>query len=352
VLRSVAVPVLEPVPAFELGVACEVFGLARPGTGLPRYDFAVCAEHIAPVPTTSGFAVQASHGFERLAAADLILVLGAAPPTPEPPEALLQQLQHAVQRGATVASVCTGAFVLAAAGLLDGRRATTHWMHAPLLARLYPQVTIEADQLYVEDGPVLTSAGSAAAIDLCLHLIRREHGAEIANDVARQMVVPPHRSGGQSQYIEMPLPQPAHSGDLAGTLEWAQQHLDQPITVEILAAHASMSPRTFARRFRQQTGTTPGAWLNLHRLILAERLLECGNQTIASIAARSGFGSTDTLRRHFARARRTTPEQYRQAFRLTGQEPPDLADGRRDSGAGRGGYSRVAMARKRQSASS
>jgi transcriptional regulator GlxA family with amidase domain len=242
VLRNVAVPALAPVPAFELGVACEAFGLDRSSMGLPRYEFAVCAEHSALVPTTSGFAVAASHGLERLSAADLILVLGSAPPAPEPPAALIRQLQQAVQRGATVASMCTGAFVLAAAGLLDGRRATTHWMHAPLLARLYPQVMVEADRLYIDDGLVLTSAGSAAAIDLCLHLIRREHGAETANSVARQMVVPPHRDGGQSQYIEMPLPEPEHSDDLAETLEWAQRHLDQPITVELLAARAAMSP--------------------------------------------------------------------------------------------------------------
>jgi transcriptional regulator GlxA family with amidase domain len=320
VLRNVAVPVIAPVPTFELGVACEAFGLDRSPAGLPSYDFAVCAEHTGPIPTTSGFAVTASHGLERLAAADLILVLGAAPPTPAPPAALIRQLRQAVQRGATVASMCTGAFVLAAARLLDGRRAATHWMHAPLLARLYPQVMVEADRLYVEDGPVLTSAGSAAAIDLCLHLIRRAHGAETANSVARQMVVPAHRDGGQSQYVEMPLPEPEHAGDLGETLEWAQQHLDQPITVDLLAARAAMSPRTFARRFRQQTGTTPGWWLSRHRLMLAERLLERGNQTIASIAARSGFGSADTLRRHFARARGTTPEQYRRAFRLTAQQ--------------------------------
>jgi transcriptional regulator GlxA family with amidase domain len=246
VLHNVAVPVQAPVPAFELGVACEMFGLDRSAAGLPSYDFAVCADHLAPVPTTSGFAVSATHGLDRLAAADLIIVLGAAPPAPPPSPVLVSQLRDAVSRGATVASVCTGAFMLAAAGLLDGRRATTHWMHAPLLARLYPQVTVEADRLYVEDGPVLTSAGSAAAIDLCLHLIRREHGAEVANSVARQVVAPPHRGGGQSQYIEMAVTEPAHGDDLAETLAWAQQHLDQPLTVELLAARAAMSPRTFA----------------------------------------------------------------------------------------------------------
>ena len=317
-LRSVAVTVSAPVPAFELGLVCEAFGLDRTRLGLPGYHFAVCADRIEPFLTTSGFAVTPSHGLDRLATADLIIVLGAEPPAAPPSAALSGRLHEAVRRGATVASMCTGAFVLAATGLLDGRLATTHWAHAPLLARQYPRVTVEPDRLYTEDGPVLTSAGSAAGIDLCLHLIRREHGAEIANSVARQMVVPPHRSGGQSQYIEMTIPETGHPDDLAAPLRWAQQHLDQPITVDILAARAAMSPRTFARRFRQQMGTTPGSWLNLQRLMLAERLLERGDQTIASVSARSGFGSPDTLRRHFARARGTTPEQYRRAFRTSG----------------------------------
>jgi AraC family transcriptional activator FtrA len=316
-LRNVAVPVLAPVPAFELGVVCEAFGLDRTPPGLPAYDFAVCGEQVTPVPTTSGFAVLPGHDLSRLADADLIIVLGAAPPTPPPPAALVRQLRDAVARGATIASACTGAFVLAAAGLLDGRRATTHWLHAPLLASLYPQLTVEADQLYIEDGPIVTSAGSAAAIDLCLHLMRREHGAEITNRIARHMVVPPHRDGGQSQYIEMPVPEPATADELAGVLQWALRHLDQPLTVDTLAARASMSPRTFARRFRQRTGATPASWVNRQRVLLAARLLERGNDTIASVSTRSGFGSPDTLRRHFIQARGVTPDQYRRAFRLT-----------------------------------
>jgi AraC family transcriptional activator FtrA len=317
-LRNVAVAVSAPVPAFELGVACEAFGLDRSDLGLPAYDFALCAEQAGPLLTTSGFAVTPSHGLDRLADADLILVLGASPPTPPPPAALLAELRRAADRGATVASACTGAFVLAAAGLLDGRRAVTHWMHAARLARSYPAVTVETDQLYVEDGPVVTSAGAAAAIDLCLHLIRREHGAGIANGVARQMVVPPHRAGGQSQYIEVAVPEPRAARELAETLEWAQRHLGQPLSVEDLAARALMSPRTFARRFRQQTGTTPRSWLSQQRVLLAERMLERGTEPIATIAVRSGFGSPDTLRRHFHRARGVTPEHYRQAFRRPG----------------------------------
>jgi AraC family transcriptional activator FtrA len=326
VLRNIAVPVLAPVPAFELGVVCEAFGLDRTPPGLPGYDFAVCGEQVTPVPTTSGFAVLPSHDLSRLADADLIIVLGAAPPTPPPPAALVRQLQDAMTRGATVASACTGAFVLAAAGLLDGRRATTHWLYAPLLASRYPQLTVEADQLYIEDGPIVTSAGSAAVIDLCLHLMRREHGAEITNRIARHMVVPPHRDGGQSQYIEMPVPEPDTADELAGVLQWALRHLDQPLTVDALAARASMSPRTFARRFRQRTSVTPASWVNRQRVLLAARLLECGNDTITSVATRSGFGSPDTLRRHFIQARGVTPDQYRRAFRLT--EPDTSTPGR------------------------
>jgi AraC family transcriptional regulator, transcriptional activator FtrA len=322
VLRNVAVPVLAPVPAFELGVVCEAFGLDSTPPGLPAYDFAVCGEQVTPVPTTSGFAVLPRHDLNRLAEADLIIVLGAAPPTPPPPAALVRQLHDAVTRGATIASACTGAFVLAAAGLLDGRRATTHWLHAPLLARLYPQLTVEADQLYIEDGPIVTSAGSAAVIDLCLHLMRREHGAEVTNRIARHMVVPPHRDGGQSQYIEMPVPEPDTADELAGVLQWTLLHLGQPLTVDVLAARASMSPRTFARRFRQRTGATPASWVNRQRVLLAARLLERGNDTITSVAARSGFGSPDTLRRHFIQARGVTPDQYRRAFRLTEPAPP------------------------------
>jgi transcriptional regulator GlxA family with amidase domain len=317
VLRNIAVPVLAPAPAFELGVVCEAFGLDPTPPGLPAYDFAVCGEQVTPVPTTSGFAVLPSHDLSRLAEADLIIVLGAAPPTPPPPAMLVRQLQDAVTRGATVASACTGAFVLAAAGLLDGRRATTHWLHAPLLASLYPQLTVEADRLYIEDGPVVTSAGSAAVIDLCLHLLRREHGAEITNRIARHMVVPPHRDGGQSQYIEMPVPEPDTADELAEVLQWALLHLDEPLTVAALAARASMSPRTFARRFRERTGTTPGSWVNQQRVLLAARLLERGNDTIASVSTRSGFGSPDTLRRHFIHARGVAPSQYRRTFRLT-----------------------------------
>jgi AraC family transcriptional regulator, transcriptional activator FtrA len=321
-LRTVAVAVVEPVPMFELGVVCEVFGLDRSALGLPAYEFAVCGPRARPLRSSSGPPVLPTAGYDRLRRADLVVVLGAEPPLQlPPPAALAGELRAAADRGATVASLCTGAFVLAGAGLLDGRRATTHWRHAALLARHHPAVRLEPDRLYVEDGPVATSAGSTAAIDLCLHLVRREHGAEVANRIARDLVAPPHRSGGQAQYVETSLPEPVGDG-LAGVLAWAAAHLDAPLRVEELAARALMSPRTFARRFREQTGTTPASWLAEQRLLLAERLLERGTDTVSAVAARTGFGSADTLRRHFTRARGVTPDAYRRTFRLTPATQP------------------------------
>jgi transcriptional regulator GlxA family with amidase domain len=314
-LRDVAVPVFAPVPEFELGIACEVFGQDRTGAGLPCYDFAVCGEATAPVPTSSGFAVQPSHTFDRLATADLILVVGATPAGHHVPAALLTQLRAAVARGAIVASLCTGAFVLAEAGLLDGRPATTHWMYAARLAQRHPRVAVEVDRLYVDDGTVLTGAGGAASVDLCVHLLRREHGAEVANRVAREMVVPPHRDGGQSQYVETPVPDLAPGRDLGALLPWMLEHLDEPMSVAALAGRAAMSPRTFARRFRQVTGSTPRAWMDEQRAILAARLLERGDDTMDAIARRTGFGSADTLRRHFVQTRGVPPNRYRRAFR-------------------------------------
>jgi AraC family transcriptional regulator, transcriptional activator FtrA len=321
--RDVAVALVEPVPMFELGVLCEVFGLDRSDLGLPGYEFAVCGPRAGAVPSTTGVRVTATHPYGRLAAADLVLVAGAEPPAQQPPPpALVRQLRAALDRGATVAGVCTGAFLLAAAGVLDGRRATTHWRHAALLASTYPAIRVEPDRLYVEDGPVATSAGSTAAIDLCLHLVRRAHGAEVANRVARGLVAPPHRPGGQAQYVETSVPQ-ARADDLAGVLSWALAHLDRPLRVEDLAARALMSPRTFARRFRAQTGTTPASWLATQRVLLAERLLERGQDTVGAVATRTGFGSADTLRRHLHRTRGVTPDAYRRTFRLA----PDPAGG-------------------------
>ena len=311
-LHNVAVAVCDGVSVFELGVVCEVFGVDRTDTGLPGYDFAVCAAEPGPLRSGGGFAVTPEHGLDRLRSADLVSVPHWRSLDERPPEELLDALRAVVARGGRVMSVCSGAFVLAAAGLLDGRRATTHWRYAAALAERYPAIDVDPNVLYVDAGPVLTSAGTAAGIDLCLHLVRSEHGAAVANAVARRMVVPPHRDGGQAQYVEAPVPLPRRD-DLADVLTWAVEHLDSPLTVEDLAARALLSPRTFARRFRAATGTTPYAWLLHQRTLLAQRLLEDGH-SVEEVARRSGFGSAATLREHFARARGTSPSAYRRAF--------------------------------------
>jgi transcriptional regulator GlxA family with amidase domain len=311
-LANVAVAVCDDVSVFELGVVCEVFGIDRTDTGLPGYDFAVCAAEPAPLRTGGGFSITPEHGLDRLLAADLVAVPSWRSADERPPEALLDALRAVVDRGGRVMSVCSGAFVLAAAGLLDGRRATTHWRYAAALAERYPAVDVDPNVLYVDSGPVLTSAGTSAGIDLCLHLVREEHGPAVANAIARRMVVPPHRDGGQAQFVEAPVPAPRRD-DLADVLTWAVEHLDQPLSVESLAARALMSPRTFARRFRAATGTTPYAWLLHQRTLLAQRLLEAGHG-VEEVARRSGFGSAATLREHFARARGTSPSAYQRAF--------------------------------------
>ncbi|MGW2221732.1 helix-turn-helix domain-containing protein [Nonomuraea sp. NPDC001684] len=314
-MRRVAAVVGDLVAAFELGIVCQVFGLDRTDDGLPVHDFAVCAAEPGAIPTTSGFAVHVEHGLDRLAEADLVAV-PAWPRLDAPvPAALLAALREAVGRGARVLTVCTGAFLPAAAGLLDGRRATTHWQFADLLARRHPRVTVEPGILYVEDGPVLSSAGAAAGIDACLHLIRLEYGAATANALARRLVVPAHRAGGQAQYVEAPMPPQRTPYELAELLDWIQEHLDRPLTVEALATRAAMSPRTFARRFKDLTGTTPHRWLLERRLQLAEELLETTDLNVEAVAVRAGFGGADTLRHHFAARRGVAPATYRRAFR-------------------------------------
>lgn len=323
-LSDVVAVVAEPVPAFELGIVSEVFGLRRMDRSLPSYRYAVCAEHRGPLRSSTGFAVGPTHGLRRLATADLIIVTGAAPPVPPPTPGLLSALRRAARRGATLAAVCTGAFVLAESGLLDGRTAATHWGYAGELAARYPQVTVDPDSIYVVDGPFATSAGSSAAIDLCLHLIRRAHGADVANRVARELVVPAHRSGGQAQFTPMPVVAARDEG-LAALLDWAAGHLDDDLSADALARRAAMSPRTFARHFARATGATPAAWVRDQRVRLAEQLLERHDLTVAAVARRCGLGSADTLRRHFRRVRGVSPEHYRAAFgsgvTLSGDRP-------------------------------
>jgi len=319
VLSNVAVVVLDGLEPFELGVLCEVFGTDRTGDGLPGYDFAVVAGEPGPLRSAAGFTVQTQFGLDRLEAADLI----AVPATSDErcargdwPAPLLAALWGAVGRGTRVLSVCTGAFVLGAAGLLDGRGCTTHWRHADRLARLYPAAKVDPAVLYIDDDPVITSAGTAAGIDACLYLVRKEQGSRVANAIARRMVVPPHRDGGQAQYVDHLLTD-QDCDTLGEVVEWMQRNLDQLVTVEQLASLAAMSPRTFARRFVQETGTTPQRWLTGQRILLAEQLLEGTDETVDVIAERAGFGNAATFRHHFRAWRSTTPGAYRRAFRLS-----------------------------------
>ncbi|OYP15462.1 AraC family transcriptional regulator [Streptomyces sp. FBKL.4005] len=314
-LKNVAAVLLDGVHPFELGVVCEVFGIDRSDDGLPVYDFAVVSAEGPELGTHCGFTVSTPYGLDRLDEADLIAVpAGETYAQREYPEELLAALQRAVDRGTRVLSVCSGVFVLAAAGLLDGRRCAVHWHHAEQLARRYPRLTVEPDVLYVDEDPVITSAGTAAGIDACLHLVRKEQGPEVANKIARRMVVPPHRDGGQAQFIERPLPK-APCDTVGEVLAWMEAHLDQEVTVEQLAARAHMAPRTFARRFQQETGTTPYRWILRQRVLLAQELLEGTDETMDAIAWRTGFGTAAALRHQFVRALGTTPHAYRRAFR-------------------------------------
>lgn len=321
-LRNVALVLLDNFPVFEMGVVCEVFGTDRSADGLPTYDFGVVAADPGPLRSRSGFLLEAPYGLERLEEADLVAVpavsdhrLGAGGGERRRlPEELLAALRRAADRGAIVLSVCSGAYVLGEAGLLDGRRCTTHWRYAADLARRYPAAKVDPAVLYVDEEPVITSAGTAAGIDACLYLVRKEQGSRVANGIARRMVVPPHRDGGQAQYIARPAAQP-RDGDLAGLLQWMEANLEQPLTVAELAARARMSPRTFARRFTAVTGTTPQRWLTGQRILLAQELLEETDETVDAIAGRAGFGTAMVLRHHFRAWRGTTPSAYRRVFR-------------------------------------
>lgn len=294
--------------------AVVLFDLATPLQLLARdYRVEPCTPEPGPLPTTSGVPLLVERGLDALAEADTILVPGLDPVAWPPPPAVLGALREAHASGTRVASICTGAFVLGAAGLLDGRRATTHWRYAERLRELCPRATVDPDVLYVDEGDLLTSAGVAAGIDLCLHLLRRDHGAEAANAAARQTVVAPHRSGGQAQFVERAVP-PRDDGGLEPTRTWALARLDRQLTVAELARHAHTSERTFARRFRAETGTTPLRWLHAQRIEHARRLLERSDLPVEVVAQRCGFGSAAVLRQHFRRATATTPTAYRRTF--------------------------------------
>lgn len=314
--HTVAVALVAGVHTFEFGVACEVFGLRRPELGVPWYEFKVCAPSLEPLRATEGFAIVAQHDWSALVEADTVVVPAAHDVRLPPDPRLVAALRQAAANGARMVSYCSGAFALAAAGLLDDRPATTHWMHVPALRQRYPRIKVQPDVLYVDDGDVLTSAGTAAGIDLSLHIVRQDYGAEIANTVARRMVVPPHRDGGQAQFTSLPLPPLSDPGAaLAETMDWMVAQLAEPLTVEQMAGRALMSARSFARRFRAATGATPHDWLTARRIQHAQRLLETSTLPIDQVAAASGLGSGANLRLHFQRVVGVSPTVYRQRFR-------------------------------------
>lgn len=311
-LKNVVALVLEEVHPFELGVACEIFGLDRSEQGLPTYDFALASVRPGELRTHAGFTVNVPHGVERLAEADLVIAAATGIRERYPAE-LTEALRAVVARGARVLSICSGSHLLGAAGLLDGRRSTTHWRHTGTLAERFPLTKVEPDVLYVDEDPVITSAGTAAGIDACLHLVRKLQGVEVARGIARRMVVAPHRDGGQAQYVARPLAA-EECTSFGEVLDWMRRELDREWTVDQLAARAHLAPRTFARRFQQETGTTPHRWLVGQRVLQAQRLLEETSEPVEVIAARVGFGNAATLRHHFGRQLGTTPLAYRRAF--------------------------------------
>ena len=311
--RRVVALCLGRVVAFDLGVASEVFTEAYDRRGERLYDFAVCTVDGRRIDTTTGFAVDSVSGLEALEHADTVVIPGYRDVFDRPAEDALAALRGAFERGARVVSICTGAFAPAHAGLLDGRRATTHWAFAGQLAEMFPSIAVDPNALYVDEGRILTSAGLSAGIDLCLHLLRCDHGEAVGAAVARIMVASPHRDGGQAQFIDRPIP--AGDGSLVEARRWALEDIARPVDVVTWARQASVSPRTFARRFVAETGTTPLRWLHAQRVLEARRLLESTDLPVEEVAARSGFGSAPSLREHFRRATETTPTAYRRAFR-------------------------------------
>jgi transcriptional regulator GlxA family with amidase domain len=312
--NTIAVIAFNGISPFHLSVPCAVFGEDRRSAGVPRFDVSVCGFERGALTTSAGFSLTGIHGVRKMETAGIVIVPSWRDPLETPPPAVLEALLKAHQRGAVIVGLCLGSYVLAAAGLLDGRSATTHWIWADDMATRYPEIKLDRDVLYVDDGDVITSAGGAAGIDCCLHILRTLHGAEIASRVARRMVVPPHRQGGQAQYID-PLRETSAVDRFSQVMEWVQQNPENTPTLDTLAARAFMSRRTFTRRFRQATGTTVGAWLLDQRLALAQRLLETTGISIAMIAQKAGFGSEVSLRKQFTRRLNTSPARYRKEFR-------------------------------------
>lgn len=310
----VAVLVYDGLCAFEYGIAVEAFGLPRPEFAFPWYDFAVVAVEPGPIRMLGGMTASVSAGLDTLAQARTVVVPGWRDHQAPVPSALLAAVRHAASNGARFLSICSGAFVLAEAGLLDGKRATTHWRYREAFRARFPRVQLEPDVLYVDEGQVITSAGSAAGIDACLHLIRRDFGSKIANQVARRMVVPPHREGGQAQYVEAPLPANPGRG-IGEAMDWARARLTAAISIPELANQAAMSERTFLRRFQAATGMAPKDWLIRERLYRSQALLESSPLSLSQIADACGISSLETYRAAFRRVFGVTPARYRERFR-------------------------------------
>ena len=322
-MKSVAVIVQDGFAPFEFGLACEAFGLDRSDDGVPNFDFRIVTPDPGAVASSIGFSINVDADLSFAYEADLVVVC----PVPRPTwgrvdPRVLDAVRHAADRDAWLLSVCSGSFVLAASGVLDGGRATTHWRYADTMSAMYPGIEVDPDVLYVQEGRIITSAGTAAGLDACLHLLRIELGAELTNIIARRMVVPPQRDGGQAQFIAQPLPE-ASSLSLSPVTDWMLENLRQDLSVEDLAARAHMSPRTFARRFKADLGTTPAAWLARQRIIHAQRLLEMTDLALDRIAYECGFGSAAVLRQNFARVLGTTPTAYRSTFACVPDAAPE-----------------------------
>lgn len=316
--QRIAVLAFDRISPFHLAVPCVVFGEQHPG--MPPLKFSVVAAEKAAFSTTAGFTISTKTGLGALRSADTIIVPSWRDPAQAVPPPVLRALRAAHARGATVVGLCLGAFVLGQAGLLNGLRATTHWAYADAFAQAFPAAKLDRDVLYVDEGSVLTSAGTAAGIDCCLHLLRRQYGSAVANRVARRLVVAPHRQGGQAQFIEQPMPATARGGKLSDVLEWLSAHLQQAHSIDSLAARCAMSRRTFSRQFRQATGTTLVQWLVVQRLAYAQRLLESTDQSVESISGLSGFGSALSMRQHFKAALGVSPLAWRKTFCQRGSE--------------------------------
>ncbi|MFI6938609.1 helix-turn-helix domain-containing protein [Streptomyces sp. NPDC050418] len=319
----VAVLLFSGGPVFESAIPLSVFGVDRQDAEVPRYQLLVCAGEDGPLRTTGGVELTAPYGLEALARAGTVVVPAWRSITAPPPPEALAALRLAHEEGARIVGLCTGAFVLAAAGLLDGRPATTHWMYAPTLAHRFPSVHVDPRELFVDDGDVLTSAGTAAGIDLCLHIVRTDHGSEAAAALARRLVVQQRRSGGQERYLDRSLPEAIGADPLSDVIAWALEHLHQQFDVETLAARSYMSRRTFDRRFRSLTGTAPLQWLITQRVLQAQRLLETSDYPVDEVAGRCGFRSPVALRGHFRRQLGSSPAAYRAAFRARSPQPSD-----------------------------